>query len=185
MSHGTGSSPLARGLLRRRKAGPPYRRIIPARAGFTSGGGPGPPRRRDHPRSRGVYPAARAAASAIGGSSPLARGLLEVGQLPPPAHGIIPARAGFTRATPRPRPTPTDHPRSRGVYAHGVQQFEIGWGSSPLARGLRRLAVRVAPRIRIIPARAGFTLPLDVTKSARKDHPRSRGVYWGRRAGGS
>ena len=50
-------------------------------------------------------------------------------------------------------------------------------GSSPLARGLRWVAVRVAARIRIIPARAGFTTPYPVLSSQPQDHPRSRGVY--------
>ena len=52
-----GSSPLARGLLmstRSRRCG---RGIIPARAGFTRRARPRGPDRRDHPRSRGVYPA--------------------------------------------------------------------------------------------------------------------------------
>ena len=52
---GTGSSPLARGLLPQRVCTRFYPGIIPARAGFTP-----PPRRAsgrcpDHPRSRGVY----------------------------------------------------------------------------------------------------------------------------------
>ena len=51
----TGSSPLARGLRRSRPPTPHPPRIIPARAGFTTGNtctcsAPG-----DHPRSRGVY----------------------------------------------------------------------------------------------------------------------------------
>ena len=50
-----GSSPLARGLLPHARHGIGPSGIIPARAGFT----PAPPgrgrRRRDHPRSRGVY----------------------------------------------------------------------------------------------------------------------------------
>ena len=52
----TGSSPLARGLRHPKHSQFTYRRIIPARAGFTwwllpGGWGVG-----DHPRSRGVYP---------------------------------------------------------------------------------------------------------------------------------
>ena len=51
------------------------------------------------------------------------------------------------------------------------------WGSSPLARGLPggRGQERVADRI--IPARAGFTNPLDCRVWSWGDHPRSRGVY--------
>ena len=50
-----GSSPLARGLLWDAACDAEHRRIIPARAGFTSGGDAGEYLRTDHPRSRGVY----------------------------------------------------------------------------------------------------------------------------------
>ena len=50
-----------------------------------------------------------------------------------------------------------DHPRSRGVYAC--------------------LGSELAPVVRIIPARAGFTLRPAETPDRRADHPRSRGVY--------
>ena len=70
------------------------------------------------------------------GSSPLARGLpvLVVAQVD--NDGIIPARAGFTRPTWRPAAGPSDHPRSRGVYADIQHEFPDEEGSSPLARGL-------------------------------------------------
>ena len=70
-----GSSPLARGLPRRRQQHGGRAGIIPARAGFTD-------RVRgpvcscwDHPRSRGVYGRTCNIFAATGGSSPLARGL--------------------------------------------------------------------------------------------------------------
>ena len=51
-------------------------------------------------------------------------------------------------------------------------------GSSPLARGLRLVRwARGVPR-RIIPARAGFTALVVHRPGDRRDHPRSRGVYW-------
>ena len=50
-------------------------------------------------------------------------------------------------------------------------------GSSPLARGLRRLSRSRPPLGRIIPARAGFTLADDSGGCHVRDHPRSRGVY--------
>ena len=173
-----GSSPLARGLPRR---------SLP----------PTPPTR-DHPRSRGVYVSARLPASST--------------------SRIIPARAGFTRRPGFPEECTWDHPRSRGVYGVGANGAvaEVGiiparagfttaslWskdggqGSSPLARGLP-LAVSAEPWVpRIIPARAGFTPPHDmtiisagiiparagftITRSGTRqltwDHPRSRGVY--------
>ena len=91
------------------------------------------------------------------GSSPLARGLLIEGPRGTRVVGIIPARAGFTRALPLP-------PRSLR-------------GSSPLARGLRPSGCGRAQLGGIIPARAGFTSRMASTRSSRRDHPRSRGVY--------
>ena len=79
MTTHSGSSPLARGLLSSSGRRNVMKRIIPARAGFTS---PGPARScpaRDHPRSRGVYAKASWTPSSVQGSSPLARGLRCVG----------------------------------------------------------------------------------------------------------
>ena len=152
-----GSSPLARGLLA--EGGRPQRqaRIIPARAGFTSGACA---RRRgpwDHPRSRGVYSTGRMTAAHSLGSSPLARGL---------RRRLCPA---VSRST--------DHPRSRGVYLEGQVGGDVVEGSSPLARGLPGVTRESSPRARIIPARAGFTSTAPVEGRAAGDHPRSRGVY--------
>ena len=135
-----GSSPLARGLRVRPMRDGEARGIIPARAGFTRRPVRRGRRRRDHPRSRGVYTAVVALGATAAGSSPLARGL--PGALPEDAYPvrIIPARAGFTRwrrlrafagpgSSPLARglqilawlgqPTLMDHPRSRGVYICG------------------------------------------------------------------
>ena len=173
-----GSSPLARGLRLQIADHGDGRGIIPARAGFTRpshsyrGGGS------DHPRSRGVYRALTRRPMADAGSSPLARGLPErpSGRLsrgriiparagftecgPPggPKPGIIPARAGFTPRHHRNYPTPSDHPRSRGVYTLTCCSSPELTGSSPLARGLLNELVNSIVDIRIIPARAGFTV---------------------------
>ena len=71
-------------------------RIIPARAGFTRNAVNSGTRPRDHPRSRGVYNIDTTALLFQGGSSPLARGLLEGAWGNFKATRIIPARAGFT-----------------------------------------------------------------------------------------
>ena len=92
-----GSSPLARGLRRSPFSWTCGRRIIPARAGFTSTSPRAPRRSPDHPRSRGVYRSLRTAAFPVSGSSPLARGLPGARSPPGRRAGIIPARAGFTR----------------------------------------------------------------------------------------
>ena len=171
-----GSSPLARGLLR---GLPDLRRgrgIIPARAGFTRST-PGSPRRpRDHPRSRGVYPRLALARRSRPGSSPLARGLHRRGHRRCARPRIIPARAGFTHRH-DPGAAQPDHPRSRGVYASFPFSPAAVQGSSPLARGLRRLRPRLRVSGGIIPARAGFTPCVLRRESFHRDHPRSRGVY--------
>ena len=152
-----GSSPLARGLRRRRR-----------------GGDPG---HADHPRSRGVYcPVVRFAPYADG-SSPLARGLRLREPAPCRLEGIIPARAGFTsRSQPETSGSP-DHPRSRGVYGLGLVLRLLGGGSSPLARGLLIIIEIIQHLTGIIPARAGFTIEFILRSSSVTDHPRSRGVY--------
>ena len=50
-------------------------------------------------------------------------------------------------------------------------------GSSPLARGLRRVVAYRGDVRRIIPARAGFTRSCAPPCRPGRDHPRSRGVY--------
>ena len=114
----SGSSPLARGLRDRRRAGRRMRGIIPARAGFTRSPPSWAADARDHPRSRGVYRFAPAAAMTADGSSPLARGLHHTGTSPKRQIGIIPARAGFTQTAGSPGDRTQDHPRSRGVYGN-------------------------------------------------------------------
>ena len=172
-----GDHPHARGLPRWTRQARADHRIIPARAGFTGSelfpaslGG-------DHPRSRGVYPAFFTWAVTVPGSSPLARGLLDL-------HGdsdvlvrIIPARAGFTKRAAAHRRTTQDHPRSRGVYWSMLGASSACGGSSPLARGLHSGEGRVQDVAGIIPARAGFTSDRPDNPSFNWDHPRSREVY--------
>ena len=93
---GPGSSPHTRGLPRRAPCGPTRRGIIPAHAGFTACPWEDGSGRRDHPRTRGVYPV-RAPATII-------------------TVRIIPAHAGFTAPGPVLLTPTADHPRTRGVY---------------------------------------------------------------------
>ena len=172
-----GSSPLSRGirsrwLLRRRR-----RRIIPALAGNTC---LCPPRRRgstDHPRSRGEYLTTVPDQSLMSGSSPLSRGILAGGTVKPHYDGIIPALAGNTPAKRQLRPTPRDHPRSRGEYASQATTPAHTPGSSPLSRGIPPLQPLFALGTRIIPALAGNTSDQLLGTAMPPDHPRSRGEY--------
>ena len=172
-----GSSPLARGL--RGCLGPAAGRggIIPARAGFTQPGADHLRQRRDHPRSRGVYYNDIWPMVVGAGSSPLARGLRQAAARGGGFEGIIPARAGFTRAPIHVAIPSEDHPRSRGVYLPMLIVRIARPGSSPLARGLLRGSDHASPRRGIIPARAGFTAVRSRRRNSATDHPRSRGVY--------
>ena len=73
-----GSSPLARGLPAAHPIVESFVGIIPARAGFTLGYAPVCRFAPDHPRSRGVYSLSPFVGALSPGSSPLARGLLEI-----------------------------------------------------------------------------------------------------------
>ena len=176
-----GSSPLARGLPSVNNYSYAVKRIIPARAGFTSLLLPSSTTLRDHPRSRGVYLFVAKISSARIGSSPLARGLLSAMNSMADIGWIIPARAGFTPPTSPDGRSGGDHPRSRGVYLMGMTQPPRAPGSSPLARGLPSHPRSRSSSPRIIPARAGFTARSWTSPRTRADHPRSRGVYPGPR----
>ena len=152
--------------------------IIPARAGFTKMTTADMIVMRDHPRSRGVYRIGLCDGRSPIGSSPLARGLLQVTTQAIFTNGIIPARAGFTTEVTLCNVPWEDHPRSRGVYPSETFQLPVYGGSSPLARGLRGDHSRALGRSGIIPARAGFTQQMLTATPGRGDHPRSRGVYY-------
>ena len=115
-----GSSPLARGLPLDEARKRAIIGIIPARAGFTSRDGGRGSASRDHPRSRGVYCRPVRTIQILIGSSPLARGLPLDEARKRAIIGIIPARAGFTRALGDQPVEPADHPRSRGVYLYAA-----------------------------------------------------------------
>ena len=154
-----GSSPLARGLPDREVGRVGGGGIIPARAGFTRRPARRGRRRRDHPRSRGVYSTGHGRPRPTRGSSPLARGLPYHVSATRNFRRIIPARAGFTDPHGLRVGGAGDHPRSRGVY-RGDPTISAGTlGSSPLARGLQMKDFSFDATWWIIPARAGFTRP--------------------------
>ena len=112
----TGSSPHARGALRRRLWHWWRYGIIPACAGSTrthlgSGGS-----WRDHPRMRGEHPGDAGIVGSYRGSSPHARGARSRKD---PRHvlaGIIPACAGSTQVPHHALARDGDHPRMRGEH---------------------------------------------------------------------
>ena len=152
-----GSSPHTRGLHGGPGATRPGHGIIPAHAGFTSRPHAGPCQPRDHPRTRGVYPAPCS-----------------------PGHvlaGIIPAHAGFTLELGEGLEAMEDHPRTRGVYIVMRDLTAQELGSSPHTRGLPPSDGLGHVIVRIIPAHAGFTARRTSSPSRPRDHPRTRGVY--------
>ena len=157
---------------------PKGQRIIPARAGFTGPRSSRPAGTQDHPRSRGVYWNSVTCIIERMGSSPLARGLPRAHALLSGGPRIIPARAGFTHGGANEVAVLGDHPRSRGVYISVCRLVTVETGSSPLARGLPFRLRGGGRSRRIIPARAGFTRQRHRQHPYRRDHPRSRGVYW-------
>ena len=109
----TGSSPLTRG----KRLGPVTHeangRPIPAHAGKTPHWSRWTKSGRAHPRSRGENDGGFNWQANFPGSSPLTRGKLQIGELAPPAHGLIPAHAGKTSESSTEVEATPAHPRSR------------------------------------------------------------------------
>ena len=111
-----GSSPLARGTLRRRLPGVGRGRFIPARAGNTWAARPATTSTAVHPRSRGEHAGSWSGTPRRTGSSPLARGTRGPAGGPGGADRFIPARAGNTHPGRDLQVPVAVHPRSRGEH---------------------------------------------------------------------
>ena len=138
----------------------------------------------DHPRSRGEYCCLKGGNRCIEGSSPLSRGIRPAPRTPQFPHRIIPALAGNTPQASRFLWGPRDHPRSRGEYQLGKDEFIEAYSQTarrpakPLVRAHLRKAVNKAHhRVGIIPALAGNTCRAAWPGRGHWDHPRSRGEY--------
>ena len=152
-----GSSPLARGTPLADLIAPPAPGLIPARAGNTGRPTTDSPRAWAHPRSRGEHPEFPAGRAACRGSSPLARGTPHRKRSSVLLAGLIPARAGNTRAARAGTGGYKAHPRSRGEHYPSVLLLLRLRGSSPLARGTPNAVDAAKPAPGLIPARAGNT----------------------------
>ena len=113
----------------------------------------------------------------MAGSSPLARGAPGVRLLRRSDAGLIPARAGSTSRSTSGSGRCRAHPRSRGEHDGSNIRIESDVGSSPLARGARRMAVTWAGVNGLIPARAGSTKCTSTPAGCTTAHPRSRGEH--------
>ena len=111
------------------------------------------------------------------GSSPLARGTLTCCFWAQKYPRLIPARAGNTHRSAELHHLKPAHPRSRGEHAAGTAAKWLKDGSSPLARGTRRLWLYIKLDGRLIPARAGNTMGPPTGEVGFTAHPRSRGEH--------
>ena len=111
-----GSSPPARGTPGRALGFAASHRFIPARAGNTRVSVVPAYRIPVHPRPRGEHNSKGAKAAKSYGSSPPARGTLDVGPEDAPNDRFIPARAGNTSPQARERDLASVHPRPRGEH---------------------------------------------------------------------
>ena len=172
-----GSSPLARGT--RFEIDPQGRleRFIPARAGNTTDTAIAKTSTSVHPRSRGEHTGLLARDALGRGSSPLARGTLGYSACRARSRRFIPARAGNTFQALDWRHENPVHPRSRGEHFRLLVTERTMRGSSPLARGTRRLLQAGHHMRRFIPARAGNTIAPKGRTTSRTVHPRSRGEH--------
>ena len=125
------------------------------------------------------------------GSSPHARGAQLIELVEEQVVGIIPACAGSTMSSSRPRRRGRDHPRMRGEHAENDVMASMYWGSSPHARGARQDSLRREVAGGIIPACAGSTASRCRASPTTGDHPRMRGEHrrdgesWARSVGSS
>ena len=154
-----------------------FSRLIPARAGNTTGLLPFLLPEQAHPRSRGEHTQEPIFSSRLNGSSPLARGTPEESLLDRGVLRLIPARAGNTSALKKFQNPTTAHPRSRGEHTRVLRSEGDYVGSSPLARGTRAGEGVWGACQRLIPARAGNTKYILGIYYRGAAHPRSRGEH--------
>ena len=91
--------------------------------------------------------------------------------------GIIPACAGSTFVIVYPPRFSRDHPRMCGEHRSGFNALFFLTGSSPHVRGARKDSPLRRCHSGIIPACAGSTLTLAVSRSRARDHPRMCGEH--------
>ena len=171
-----GSSPRVRGKLEHAVGDTAQIRIIPARAGQTSGWRGSRRFRPDHPRACGANDAMLRLISRPLGSSPRVRGKHHRYARLRVHERIIPARAGQTSQPLRPLGFRPDHPRACGANICSPLATASSAGSSPRVRGKPGDAGHRLGDGRIIPARAGQTIRPSPMTVRPQDHPRACGA---------
>ena len=133
----------------------------------------------DHPRVCGEHLGLAIPPELERGSSPRMRGTPAIHIVTEVLFGIIPAYAGNTSDINTCTFTGRDHPRVCGEHHWSTSWLCRRSGSSPRMRGTRcRRTVR-GSRARIIPAYAGNTPKMAVTRLPCRDHPRVCGEHTG------
>ena len=172
-----GLSPLARGTLRIAHADNRARRFIPAGAGNTSTLSITTDREPVYPRWRGEHPNGSALSYPQIGLSPLARGTLKVLKNIGFRTRFIPAGAGNTGVIPIAARNAAVYPRWRGEHDKSLTKNNSTPGLSPLARGTPGVERQMTEKERFIPAGAGNTCALILSRLSESVYPRWRGEH--------
>ena len=175
---GAGLSPLARGTPERLGALIPPNRFIPAGAGNTKWRDRRADWRSVYPRWRGEHWRCWRISDSERGLSPLARGTLVWFQLPHGTPRFIPAGAGNTINRSRRIILPPVYPRWRGEHTITSVKAWSRIGLSPLARGTLYYNRWTRYGARFIPAGAGNTCALILSRLSESVYPRWRGEHW-------
>ncbi len=176
-SSAPGLSPLTRGTPDYLLFQSSHRRFIPAGAGNTIVFAPVSLSRSVYPRWRGEHLTTQTLILHINGLSPLARGTLTRSETAYEHCRFIPAGAGNTIQYPPAGLLTAVYPRWRGEHDFDIYNLRSAHGLSPLARG-----TRFSPRVQIfngrfIPAGAGNTQFVLVSRCDLTVYPRWRGEH--------
>ena len=152
-----------------------YRRITPADAGKTDGGGMTMTAKEDHPRGCGENDIYVGCKIVNIGSPPRMRGKRK--SLFANSHGsrITPADAGKTGVPNAFSQHKKDHPRGCGENGHSPVECFLLYGSPPRMRGKLWAAAQLMRAAGITPADAGKTLRCVFWEWRAEDHPRGCG----------
>ena len=170
-----GSSPRVRGTAHAEPFGAQPLGIIPARAGNSEFKQAVSAYLGDHPRACGEQRGRRPRRATSRGSSPRVRGTASNIHDKLLDAGIIPARAGNSRFTIRPRSLHRDHPRACGEQRLWHVPPHCRSGSSPRVRGTELADECLYGSSGIIPARAGNRCGSCDNLTKVWDHPRACG----------
>ncbi len=170
-----GSSPHARGTPHTLVAHLVEQRFIPACAGNAPCGARARHETAVHPRMRGERSCWGFRRSTRSGSSPHARGTLEISLEMTARERFIPACAGNALRLISILRARSVHPRMRGERGCMPRSTICAAGSSPHARGTRSPNNKIARERRFIPACAGNALCRRRCRGGCPVHPRMRG----------